>query len=119
MMIALAAAVLFQGAASAVMVNCHPGAFNQSLVAFSSDPVDPRISDEHCADMPGHGHDQHSSQDSSDKVCCGCEAVVKIKLDLPSPLATPLNVKTEFAATFISLLPSADLAPPFRPPIVA
>lgn len=118
LMFAIAAAVIFQGTALAVMVGCHTGSIEQSASDSSSSPS---ISD-HCAEhtsVENGLHPASADHESKERPCCSCDAIYKAKLDLPAIHVGLIESKRLFTVPFSSILPSADMALPYRPPILA
>ncbi|MEQ9105857.1 MAG: hypothetical protein RLO04_00170 [Limnobacter sp.] len=118
LMFVIAASVIFQGTAFAVMVGCHTGSFKQT-----SDESDPSsLSSEHCiehmSDQPAH-HAVSDEQESNERPCCSCDAIYKAKLDLPVVQVGLIQSNLLISVPFSSILPSTDLALPYRPPILA
>jgi hypothetical protein len=114
----IAASVIFQGTALAVMVGCHTGDVEQSASEFSPSPS---ILD-HCAEHTSAGNGLHpasADHESQERPCCSCDAIYKAKLDLPVVEVGLIESKRLFSVSFSSILPSADLALPYRPPILA
>jgi len=63
--------------------------------------------------------DQIADHESQERPCCSCDAIYKAKLDLPVVEVGLIESKRLFSVSFSSILPSADLALPYRPPILA
>ncbi|MDZ4048572.1 MAG: hypothetical protein EVA59_12560 [Limnobacter sp.] len=118
LMFAIAASVLFQGTALAVMVGCHTGSFEQ----ISDESRALTLSAEHCvehmSDQAAH-HAVSDDQESNERPCCSCDAIYKAKLDLPVVQVGLIQSNLLISVPFSSILPSADLALPYRPPILA
>jgi hypothetical protein len=110
LMFVIAASVIFQGTAFAVMVGCHTGSFKQT-----SDESDPSsLSSEQTAH-----HAVSDEQESNERPCCSCDAIYKAKLDLPVVQVGLIQSNLLISVPFSSILPSTDLALPYRPPILA
>jgi hypothetical protein len=117
LMFAIAASVVFQGTALAVMVGCHTGSTTQSPVNISSIIPD----SEHCVEhMAGKADNTHASVDpqSNERPCCSCDAIYKAKLDVPVSDFDVIEAHQPFSSSFPSVIPSAELSLPYRPPIL-
>lgn len=114
----IAATVLLQGTALAVMVTCHQGVPEQfDKRQESSASVVERCQDHHPEDTTVHT--QRGKQDSAEQACCGCHAVCKVGLDLPVITLQAFKSSRIYPSYLPAIQNSTDLVLPYRPPILA
>ncbi|MAZ09557.1 MULTISPECIES: hypothetical protein [unclassified Limnobacter] len=118
LMFAIAASVVFQGTAFAVMVGCHTGSLEQTSDQSGASTFSSEHCIEHMSDQAAH-HALSDDQESNERPCCSCDAIYKAKLDLPVVQVGLIQSNLLISVPFSSILPSTDLALPYRPPILA
>ncbi|WP_341710221.1 hypothetical protein [Limnobacter sp.] len=118
LMFVIAASVVFQGTALAIMVGCHTGSFEQASDESGASSLSSEHCIEHMSDQAAH-HAVSDDKESNERPCCSCDAIYKAKLDLPVVQVGLTQSKLLISVPFSSILPSADLTLPYRPPILA
>lgn len=122
LMLALAASVLFQSSAYALMVGCHQG----SGKSVSSDLHTMKAKNalaEHCAehqrnsDTDAQVSSISSYQAEEDRSCCSCEAACKARIGIPVLVFDLIKTQAEYVSSFFYAFPNGVQAPLYRPPI--